>query len=322
MPQDAELVELRERVDCRTVLERAGWQVDEGESTRRAAKYRRGAGEIIIVTHDGKGWFDPLAEGARGDVVALAQRVWGGNLGHARKALRPLAGIVPLLLPTSRQRTRGDAGDPRSVWLRRSPPRPGSAVWRYLTEERRLPASLLELVVRRDLVREGVRGTAWFLHCVGGRPSGWEMRGPSFKGFLAGGAKGVFVFSKGGIPSRIAVSEAAIDALSLAALEGFDDSTAYVSTGGGWGDAGNAAICELLVHAKQVVAATDRGAAGDLLAERISRLARTIGTDFERQCPLAKDWNEQLAKGRSQTPAVSEQADYGDRGTHAPVGRG
>jgi hypothetical protein len=99
-------------------------------------------------------------------------------------------------LPTSRLRTRGDAADPRSVWLRRPPPRPGSAAWRYLTEERGLPASLLEVVIRRDLVREGVRGTAWFLHCVGGRPSGWEMRGPSFKGFLAGGAKEMFVFSR------------------------------------------------------------------------------------------------------------------------------
>ena len=310
MPQDAELVELRERVDCRTVLERAGWQVDEGESTRRAAKYRRGAGEIIIVTHDGKGWFDPLADGARGDVVALAQRVWGGNLGHARKALRPLAGIVPLLLPTSRQRTRGDAGDPRSVWLRRSPPRPGSAVWRYLTEERRLPASLLELVVRRDLVREGVRGTAWFLHCVGGRPSGWEMRGPSFKGFLAGGAKGAFVFSGSDAPSRVAVCEAAIDALSLAAIDGAYDDTAYVSTGGGWGDAGNTAIGQLLSKSRMVVAATDRGTGGDLLAGRLEDLARSHGIPFERRRPAAKDWNEQLVGERhGDLPRQDESAE-------------
>ncbi len=311
MPQDAELVELRERVDCRTVLERAGWQVDEGESTRRAAKYRRGAGEIIIVTHDGKGWFDPLADGARGDVVALAQRVWGGNLGHARKALRPLAGIVPLLLPTSRQRTRGDAGDPRSVWLRRSPPRPGSAVWRYLTEERRLPASLLELVVRRDLVREGVRGTAWFLHCVGGRPSGWEMRGPSFKGFLAGGAKGAFVFSGSDAPSRVAVCEAAIDALSLAAIDGACDDTAYVSTGGGWGDAGNAAIGQLLSKSRMVVAATDRGTGGDLLAGRLEDLARRHGISFERRRPAAKDWNEQLVGGRHGDPPRQDECAEG-----------
>jgi hypothetical protein len=298
MPQDAELVELRERVDCRTVLERAGWQLDERESTRRAAKYRRGGGEIIIVTHDGKGWFDPLAEGARGDVVALAQRVWGGNLGHARKALRPLAGIVPLLLPTSRLRTRDDAADPRSVWQRRPTPRPGSAAWRYLTEERGLPASLLEVAVRRDLVREGVRGTAWFLHRIGGQPSGWEMRGPSFKGFLAGGAKGMFVFSGSEAPSRIAVCEAAIDALSLAVIEGPDDDTAYVSTGGGWGEAGSAAIGRLLSGALIVVAATDRGTGGELLAGRLEDLVRSHGVSLDRKRPAAKDWNEQLVSER------------------------
>jgi hypothetical protein len=310
MPQDAELVELRERVDCRTVLERAGWQVDEGESTRRAAKYRRGAGEIIIVTHDGKGWFDPLAEGARGDVVALAQRVWGGNLGHARKALRPLAGIVPLLLPTSRQRTRGDAADPRSVWLRRPPPRPGSAAWRYLTGERGLPASLLEIVVQRDLIREGVRGTAWFLHFVGGQSSGWEMRGPSFKGFLAGGAKGVFVFCGSDAPSRVAVCEAAIDALSLAAIDSAYDDTAYVSTGGGWGDAGDAAIGQLLSKARMVVAATDRGTGGDLLAGRLKDLARCHAILFERRRPTAKDWNEQLVSERhGASPPQNESPD-------------
>ena len=94
--QDDELTELRTRVDCRTVLEQAGWELDGRESTRRAAKYRDGAGGIVIVTHEGKGWFDPLSDG-RGDVIALVRHVRGLTLGHARKALRPLAGIAPTL---------------------------------------------------------------------------------------------------------------------------------------------------------------------------------------------------------------------------------
>ena len=35
-----ELDELRARVDCRTVLEAAGWELDGRSSTRNAAKYR------------------------------------------------------------------------------------------------------------------------------------------------------------------------------------------------------------------------------------------------------------------------------------------
>jgi hypothetical protein len=181
-------------------------------------------------------------------------------------------------------------------------------VWRYLTEERRLPASLLELVVRRDLVREGVRGTAWFLHRVGGRPSGWEMRGPSFKGFLAGGAKGVFIFSRSDAPSRVAVCEAAIDALSLAAVECCADNTAYVSTGGGWGDAGRVEISHLLRTARVVVAATDQGTGGELLARRLEDLAGSHGLLCERRRPTAKDWNEQLMGEHHGNPLSTDRS--------------
>lgn len=52
---EAEIAALRARVDCRAVLEHAGWRIDLRESTRRAVKYRRGAGRIVIVTHDGQG---------------------------------------------------------------------------------------------------------------------------------------------------------------------------------------------------------------------------------------------------------------------------
>ena len=50
---------LRQEVPCAAVLEAAGFAIDPRESTRRAMKYRRGDG-IIIVIHQGRGWFDPL----------------------------------------------------------------------------------------------------------------------------------------------------------------------------------------------------------------------------------------------------------------------
>ena len=53
MAHDDELTELRQRVDCRAVLEHAGWLVDKPASSRQAVKYRRGTGEIIVVTHEG-----------------------------------------------------------------------------------------------------------------------------------------------------------------------------------------------------------------------------------------------------------------------------
>ena len=226
-------------------------------------------------------------------MIALAQRLWGGNLGHARKALRPLAGILPSLLPES----GGDQdriGDLHARWLRRRPPRPGSPGWGYLTEQRALPSALLADAARRGLVREGLHGTNWFLHQVSGRPVGWEMRGPEYKGFVAGGSKTAFVLAECEAPARIIVCESAIDALSLAVLDGLDDATAYVSTGGGWGDGGRAAITGLVRRTAVLIAATDRGIAGEKLAERLEHLARDIGVHFERRRPEAKDWNDQL----------------------------
>ena len=89
---DQALEELRTRVDCRVVLERAGWTLDRRESTRHAVKYRRGAGDIIIVIHGGRGWFDPLSD-AKGDVFTLARIVWGGGFRGICAALRPLVGV-------------------------------------------------------------------------------------------------------------------------------------------------------------------------------------------------------------------------------------
>jgi hypothetical protein len=242
---DPELMELRTRVDCRTVLEHAGWQLDRRGSTRRCAKYRDGLGKIIIVTHEGRGWFDPLADGAKGDVIALAKYMWLCNLGQARVRLRLLAGIAPSFLP-GLSKPAPPLRDAGLLWQSRRLPRPGSAAWCYLTEARALPVSLVTRAARLGVLREGVQGTAWFVHRRCDVISGWEMRGPNYKGFVSGGSKGLFAFAISREPKRLAVCESAIDALSLAVIEGYDSATVYLSTGGGWGDAGRDELVRLL----------------------------------------------------------------------------
>ncbi|MBN9056666.1 MAG: hypothetical protein J0H80_23535, partial [Rhizobiales bacterium] len=64
-----EIEALRERVKCAAVLEQTGFAIDMKESTRRAVKFRRGS-EIVIVTHEGRGWCDPLSD-AKGDLFGL-----------------------------------------------------------------------------------------------------------------------------------------------------------------------------------------------------------------------------------------------------------
>lgn len=292
---DPDIEALREQVDCRSVLERAGWRMDRKESTRRAVKYRRGAGEIIIVTHEGRGWFDPLSP-AKGDVFSLAQHLWGGSFSAARRMLRPLAGVVPAATPFTRARPAADLMPLRQRWYRRPRPRPGSPCWVYLTSARGLPNAALHRVIAADVLREGPFGSLWALHRnAEGQVSGWEMRGPHWRGFATGGHKTLFVVGDRA-PTRIVVAEAAIDALSLAALEGFQPGSRYASTGGGIGPA-TGRLLAATGAAVEIVAATDADDAGDRHAERIGRIAASAGARFSRLRPSRTDWNDVLRKG-------------------------
>src|SRR4029077_16733181 len=79
---DPEIGELRDRVHCAVALERTPppWKLDRKESTKLSLKYRRGKGEILIVSHAGRGWWDPTSE-AKGDVFHLVQRLEPGLSG-------------------------------------------------------------------------------------------------------------------------------------------------------------------------------------------------------------------------------------------------
>ena len=293
--RDDELTELRARVDCRAVLERAGWTLDERESTRGAAKYRHGVGRIVIVTHEGRGWFDPV-NGGKGDVLALAQLVWGGTLGHARKSLRPLAGLASAA-PAKPAAGEAEPRQVAAIWDRAALPRPGSQAWRYLARERGLLADTIERGLAHSVLREGIYGTIWAAHqAAAGELTGWEMRGPNYKGFSKGGRKRLFRIGATA-PDRVAVTESAIDALSLAMIEDWRGGTLYVSTGGGWGVEAGELLATMVGGTAQLVIATDRGTGGELMALRLASLAGEWGVVAERLCPDAHDWNDQVRGG-------------------------
>ena len=95
--QDAELELIRNGVNCAALLEQLApaWRLDRKGSTRRALKYRRGEGEILIVNHEGRGWWDPHSS-AKGDVFDLVQFLDPRlNFGQVRQVLRRLVGVRP-----------------------------------------------------------------------------------------------------------------------------------------------------------------------------------------------------------------------------------
>jgi hypothetical protein len=128
----------------------------------------------------------------------------------------------------------------------------------YLAGARCLPADILTAVTAQDSVREGYYGSAWFAHRADGAVSHVEVRGPDYKGSLAGGHKTLFVFGQAGEGvRRVAITEAPIDALSLAALEGNRCDTLYVATGGGMGPGTLGALLAMLTRLATIPSAGD-----------------------------------------------------------------
>lgn len=287
--------QIKEKVPCSALLESRGWKVDLRESTSRAIKYRRADGEIIIVNHHGRGWFDPTSQ-AKGDVYSLAQHLGADGFPSAVQVVAELVGFVPRDPVWQRKSRRGTSVAPSKRWAERSPPTPGSEVWVYLTEARGIPASVVERAAAAGRLREGPRGSMWAAHLdpVSG-VVGWEERGPNWRGFAAGGSKTLFQLGEESA-RRLCVTEAAIDAMSLAAIEGCRVDSIYASTGGGWAPASDQYIRALAARpGSLIVAACDANDQGDAYAARLREIAGTAGAGFLRLWPEAEDWNAQIA---------------------------
>ena len=312
--QDAELEEMRSGVSCAVLLERHSppWQLDKKESTRNCLKYRRAKGEILLVTHEGRGWWDPTST-AKGDIFGLVQFLNPSlSFGEIRKILRPFIGLSPAF-PVHEQLSAKPAPDvPCAVkWERRRLPRPGSPTWRYLTGTRHLPAIVVSAAISADMLREGPHGSAWFAHRdKEGRLTGIEMRGPEYRGFSPGGEKTLFRLpgrprSGTVLVSRLVVAEAPIDAMSVAAIEHLRGDTLYTATAGGMGP-GTIAALERQLQAlatqggSELAIATDNDSAGHGYADRLTEMGRTLDLKVSRLLPAngAKDWNDVLRQGR------------------------
>ena len=169
-------------------------------------------------------------------------------------------------------------------WQGRRRPWPGSPSWTYLRDVRGTGEQVLRRATDQDALREGPHGSMWAAHVDDkGLVTGWEERGPDWRGFANGGAKVLFRFgASGGL--RLVVTEAAIDAMSLASLEGLREGSLYLSTGSGWSPATEADVRALASRPNAVlIAATDANAQGEV-----------VGCDWLRLRPSAEDWNDAL----------------------------
>jgi hypothetical protein len=302
---DSEIEDLRDKVHCAVVLERTPprWKLDRKESSKFSLKYRRGKGEILIVSHGGKGWWDPTSD-AKGDVFGLVQKLEPGmNFGHVRRRLREFAGLSPSFPLVERAGGRKAPDKPVAKrWTDRKVVCAGSPTWRYLARTRGLSAAIIEAASAAGVLREGPARSAWFAHFDGaGSVAHVDIRGPTYKGSLTGGAKPLFRLALAQSFPRLVLAEAAIDALSLAAIENLRDDTLYAATGGGMGQATIATLEALLTTMAMLpgaifCSATDANEAGDRFAARHRLLSEKFRVPFERLRPPIeeRDWNDVL----------------------------
>jgi hypothetical protein len=128
------------------------------------------------------------------------------------------------------------------------------------------------------------------------------VRGPTYKGSLKGGVKSLFRLpSVGPARPRLVLAEAAIDALSVAAIEDLREDTFYAATGGGMGPGTIETLAALLaglaMHPDALFcSATDANGPGDRFAGRHRSLAKQFQVPFARLRPPIEggDWNDVL----------------------------
>ncbi len=88
---------------------------------------------------------------------------------------------------------------------------------------------------------------------------------------------------------RIYVTEAAIDAMSLAALEGVRDDTLYVCTGGVWAPRTHTALRRYREPSEvRLAAVPDANLQGEIFTDRIRRMAQASAV-FPRRLKHCQD---------------------------------
>ena len=156
----------------------------------------------------------------------------------------------------------------------------------YLTQSRRLPAPLVQMLIDKRLLYQAANANNAVF--VSSKRDFAELRGTltakPYHGIAKGSRHdGAWAFRLGDTANVAYICESAVDAVSLAAILG--ESAYYVSIAG---VAKQAAIDRVKKSQLTVVIATDNDQAGDECRRR--------NNDCETLRPEKKDWNEDLRK--------------------------
>jgi hypothetical protein len=299
---DAEIESFKRDIDLRAYAAAQGYRLDARASWKGSAVMRDAHGDkIIIKRHATNGhyvYFSVRRDHDSGTIIDFIQHRQHLSLGAVRKELRPWIGQPPVPVPTfpALHKTTKDRLHVETEYARMHVALRHS----YLEGERCLPAEVFGTLRFHGRIRQDARGNAIFPHFDADGVCGYEIRNSGFKGFAAGGTKGLWLSNEIENDDRLVICEGAIDALSHALLFLYDRAR-YASIGGKLNPQQpgliEAAIARMRAGS-EIVAAMDADAEG-------AKLALVVRQAFERTCrddlgfvvqePVGyKDFNDQL----------------------------
>ena len=217
-----------------------GFEFDVKSSSRHSAVMRHSNGEkVVIARNSSQEWiYFNVHQTAKdsGTIIDFVQVRKGFSLGEVRKELRPWVGKGAMsaachepkphfrLVPSSH-----NASAVAANWIAA---KQVSVPQRYLTEDRRLPSSVLADPIFGDRLRTDQRSNILFPHWNQyGSLCGYEVKNRGFTGFAPGGTKGLWCSRPRPDDQVMVLAETAIDALSVAAIFG-PDRKRFFSTAG------------------------------------------------------------------------------------------
>lgn len=296
-----ELNDLLAKVDLEDVLNDLGYARDRGSSTRRHIVMKKGCDTIIIARMEGRPdrWFRNGTTGKLGNAADIYIEATGRNIGHALAYLRGLAGEGKRYIPRKvydPPAARKSPAQLRAEWDAMSP-----YSGTYLQSR-----GLSDTVIHEfaPWIQVDYAGKVCFPHQVPNvglmTVTGWERRGPGDRGiFSTGGSRTLCIMMPGSshVPSRLVVTESAIDCMSYRQLNSPPEGTVYISSGGTMTESQADSIAALAGrHFVPVVDAMDNDENGKKYAAKLRERIPSRMLLVHRPESGVKDWNDELQR--------------------------
>lgn len=307
-----------------------GYTLDRRSSSRNSAVMSDPAGDKIIIAkgHDRHWVYFSVhqASDPGGSIIDFVQHRQGLNLGRVRQELRPwLKHSSPSSFPTAHPLSTHTppllsqdlppedsyakdlqplARDLLQVRARIEDSVAIDGEHSYLCDERKIPVALLLTDRFLGRVRSDMSLNMLFPHWNADGLSGYELKNTGFTGFAPGGIKGLWGSRKKETDRVLVIAETAIDALSYAALHGYEH-TRFVSTAGQMNPSQPGLLRKAMEgmvggpEGSEIIAAVDHDDGGQKIVDAIKGVYDELGAPglvFRVHMPpnTGEDWNDAL----------------------------